>query len=156
MLADVETYTLLKFFHVLLAVVWIGGAVALSIMAELVRRQRVPGRMAAFARDAEWLSTRLFLPSSLIVFGLGFWLVSRGHWGYQFWVWFAIVGFAASFVLGAGYIGPQSGKLAKQIDGEGPESPAVEARIGRILLAARADILILVSIVFMMVTKVGQ
>jgi hypothetical protein len=39
---------------------------------------------------------------------------------------------------------------------EGPESPAVEARIGRILLAARVDILILVSIVFMMVTKVGQ
>jgi uncharacterized membrane protein len=155
-LADVETYTVLKFFHVLLAIVWIGGAVALSVMAELVRRQRAPGRMAAFARDAEWLSTRLFLPSSLIVFALGFWLVSRGHWGYHFWIVWAIAAFAASFVVGAGYIGPQSGKLAKQIDAEGAESPAVEARTGRILLAARADIVILISIVFMMVTKVGQ
>jgi hypothetical protein len=76
--------------------------------------------------------------------------------GYHFWVVYAIAGFATSFVVGAGYIGPQSGKLAKQIDAEGPDSPAVEARIGRILLAARADVLIPISIVFMMVTKVGQ
>jgi uncharacterized membrane protein len=155
-LAVVDAYSLLKFLHVIFAIVWIGGAVALSIMAELVRRQKVPGRMAAFSHDAELLSTRLFLPSSLIVVGLGFWLVSRGHWGYHFWIVYAIAGFAASFVLGAGYIGPQSGKLAKQIEAEGAESPAVEARIGRILLAARADIVVLISIVFMMVTKVGQ
>jgi hypothetical protein len=42
------------------------------------------------------------------------------------------------------------------IAAEGPESPAVAARINRILTVARVDLLILVTVVFMMVTKIGQ
>ena len=35
MLALVDSYTVIKFFHVFLVMVWIGGAIMLTILAEL-------------------------------------------------------------------------------------------------------------------------
>jgi hypothetical protein len=55
----------------------------LTILAELTRRSDEPGAMARLARQIDWLSTRVFVPSALIVFGLGFWLVHKGFWGYD-------------------------------------------------------------------------
>ena len=50
MLAAVDSHTLIKFFHVFPAIVWIGGAVMLTILAELTKRANEPGAMARFAR----------------------------------------------------------------------------------------------------------
>ena len=49
MLAAVDSHTLIKFFHVFPAIVWIGGAVMLTILAELTKRANEPGAMARFA-----------------------------------------------------------------------------------------------------------
>ena len=43
MLAIVDSYTVVKFFHVFGAVVWIGGAIMITIFAELTRRVNDPG-----------------------------------------------------------------------------------------------------------------
>ena len=157
MLASVDSYSLIKFFHLFLAIVWIGGGIMLTILAELTRRTDEAGAMARFARQAEWVSTRVFIPSALVVFGLGFWLVEKGQWGYDhFWIIWAIVAYAVSFVLGAGFLGPQSGRIGKLIDAEGADSPRVLKQISLVVNVARVDLLILASIVFMMVTKVEQ
>jgi uncharacterized membrane protein len=156
-LAVVDTYTILKFLHVFGAIAWIGGAIMVTIFAELIKRANEPGAMARFAHQVDWLATRYFIPTSLVVFGLGFWLIHKGQWGYgHFWIIWAIVGFVVSFVLGAGYLGPQSGRVGKLIEAEGPDSPKVLKQIDLLVNVARIDILILASIVFMMVTKVGQ
>jgi uncharacterized membrane protein len=156
-LALVDTYTLLKFFHLLLAIVWIGGGTMLTILAELTRRANEPGAMARFARQVDWISTRIFIPSALIVFGLGFWLVHEGQWGYDhFWIIWGIVAFGASFLLGALFLGPQSGRVGKLIQAEGPDSARVLKQINLLVNVARLDLLLLASIVFVMVTKVGE
>jgi uncharacterized membrane protein len=157
MLAAVDSYTLIKFFHVFLAIVWIGGGVMLTVLAELTRRSDEPGAMARLARQIDWLSTRVFVPSALIVFGLGFWLVHKGFWGYDhFWIIYSIVAFAVSFLVGALFLGPQSGQVGKLIQAEGPDSPRVLRKIDLLVNVARLDLLLLASIVFMMVTKVGE
>jgi uncharacterized membrane protein len=136
---------------------WIGGAIMVTIFAELIKRANEPGAMARFSRQVDWLATRYFIPTSLVVFGLGFWLIHKGQWGYgHFWIIWAIAGFVVSFVLGAGYLGPQSGRVGKLIEAEGPDSPKVLKQIDLLVNVAGIDILILASIVFMMVTKVGQ
>jgi len=156
-LALVDNYTVLKFFHVFLAIVWIGGGVMLMVLAELTKRTQEPGAMARLARQIDWVSTRILVPSALVVFGLGFWLIHKGQWGYDhFWVVWGIVAFVVSFVLGAAFLGPQSGRVGKLIQAEGPDSPQVLKQIDLLVNVARVDILILASIVFMMVTKVGQ
>jgi uncharacterized membrane protein len=156
-LAIVDGYSVLEFFRVLGAIVWIGGAIMVTIFAELTKRANEPGAMARFARQVDWLATRVFIPTSLVVFGLGFWLVHKGQWGYgHFWIIWAIVAFIVSFVLGAGYLGPQSGRVGKLIEVEGADSPNVLKQIDMLVNVARIDILILASIVFIMVTRVGQ
>ena len=156
MLATVDAYTVAKFFHVLFAIVWIGGGLTITILAELIRRAHQPGELASFARRVELVSMRVFVPSSLIVVGLGFYLVSKGDWGYKFWIVYSLVAYGVSFVTGAAFLGPQSGQIAKLAASEGPDAPATLAKINLVINTARLDLLLLVSIVFMMVTKVGQ
>jgi hypothetical protein len=68
-------YDWLKTFHVFLAVVWVGGAVILNLLAVFALRSPLPGRKAEFAREAAWVGTRVFTPASLVLLGLGFWMV---------------------------------------------------------------------------------
>ena len=136
-------YDILKFAHVALAVAWIGGGLMMSILAE-------------FAREVGLIGQRFFTPISLMVLGLGFWLVHKGHWGYHTWIIVSLVGYGLSTLIGAGFIGPQSAKLAKVIATEGPDATVVKDRIRMIVTVARVDLVILFTVVFFMVTKIGQ
>jgi uncharacterized membrane protein len=150
-------YDVLKFLHVLFAITWLGGGITITVLAEQARATKKPGGLADIAEKAHWMANRVFVPSSVLVFLLGLWLVHRGHWGYgHFWILYALVAYGVSFAVGAGFLGPQSGRIAKLIAAEGPEAPVTVRAINQILWVARADLLLLVSIVFMMVTKVGQ
>jgi hypothetical protein len=149
-------YDILKFGHVALAVAWVGGALTLSIMAELALRSPLPGQAAEFTRQASVIGQRFFAPVSVALLGLGFWLIYRGNWGYPTWIVVSLVIFGLSFVLGAGFLGPRAAKLAQAIAAEGPDSPAVRAEIRTIVTIARVDLLMLFVVVFLLVTKVGE
>lgn len=152
----VTTYEWVKTLHVLAAVIWVGGAAVIQVLALFALRSKLPGRKAEFAREAEWVGMKIFLPSTLLLIALGFYLVHDGHWGYHLWVILALVGFGLSFVTGLFFLGPESKRIASAIDAEGPDSPAVAMRIKRILLVGRIELAILIFLVFDMVIKPGQ
>jgi hypothetical protein len=56
-------------------------------------------------------------------------------------------------VIGAGFLGPQAGKIANAVEAHGPDSPQAEALIRRVLMVARIDLVILVFAIFDMVLK---
>ena len=66
------------------------------------------------------------------------------------------MGLLASMVLCAGYLGPQTAKVKDMIQSEGAESPAVKSKIAGLNRVGRIDLVILVAIVFVMVTKMGS
>jgi hypothetical protein len=68
---------------------------------------------------------------------------------------FALVVFGGSFILGAGFIGPESGRIRKLMETQGPASPEVQRRIERIFLVSRIELLFLILVVFDMVVKPG-
>lgn len=152
----ITLYDFLKFLHVSFAIAWVGGGLMISILAEFALRSKLPGRGAEFAREAALIGQRFFTPLSLLVLGLGFWLIHEGHVGYPTWIVLGLIGFGLSFVIGAGFLGPQTVKLAKLIDEHGPDDPAVRAKIRVIVNVARVDLLVLFAVVFFMVTKVGR
>jgi uncharacterized membrane protein len=152
----VTTYQVALAFHILAAVIWVGGALMLQILAVLALRSTLPGRTAEFAGEAEVVGMRLFAPTSLILLLLGFYLVHSGHWGYHTWVWLALVGFALSFLTGIGFIGPESKRIKHLLQEKGPESAEAKDRIKRILMISRIEAVILVLLVFDMVLKPGQ
>jgi uncharacterized membrane protein len=155
-LAIVTWYEVWKTLHVLAAVAWVGGALTLNVLAFFALRSQLPGRKAEFAREAEKVGMRLFLPAGVILVVMGFILVHQGQWGYHTWVILALVAYGLSFVTGAAFLGPESGRIGKAIAVEGPESPAVAARIHRIVLVSRIELVILLLIVVDMVLKPGQ
>ena len=151
----VTWYQVWKTVHVLGAVVWVGGALMLNILASLAMRSPLPGRRAEFAREAEKVGLRLFAPTGLILVVVGFVLVHQGGWGYEPWVVLGIGAYALSFLTGLLFIGPESGRIGKLIEAEGDSSPAVVARIRRIFLISRIELAILLLVVIDMVIKPG-
>ena len=95
------------------------------------------------------------MPASLLALVAGILMVLDSDF-YGFgddWIVIALVLFAVTFAAGAGFFGPESGRIAKLIEAEGPTSPAVGARIRRILALSRADLVLLFLIVYDMVVK---
>ena len=149
-----DRYELLKFIHVGAAIIWVGGAAMLQVVALRTIAGGEPLRLVAFARDAEWIGNRVMLPSALVVILLGFLLVWDGPWDLGMtWIWLSLVLFGLSFVLGLLVLTPESKRIGDAIEAEGPESPAVQERIKRVLNLGRIDLVLLFAIVFLMVAK---
>jgi uncharacterized membrane protein len=152
-------YNELKFVHVLAAIVWVGGAATAQVYALLAVRTNDPVKVAAFAGDTEFVGTRIFLPAALILLVSGILTVraSGGAWTFgQGWVQFGMVVIALSIVTGAGFLGPESGRIARATKAGGVESPEVQARIRRIFLVSRVELVLLFAVVFDMVVKPGM
>ncbi|HST26042.1 MAG TPA: hypothetical protein VLJ76_08620 [Gaiellaceae bacterium] len=150
----VTTYDWLLTVHVLAAVMWVGGAVMLTLLGLMTLALRDPIRLSQFAQQVAFLGGRYFPPLSLMVVGFGFGLVSKGSWSYSdTWIQIGIAGWAASFVIGAGYLGPHAKKLAHLLETRSPEDREAQDLIQRILLVARFDALLLLFVVLDMTAK---
>lgn len=147
----------LLFGHLLAVVAWVGADALLQVLA--IRARRAGGeRMVALLGDAEWLGTRYLIPSSLLVVAFGFALLGEYDGVYelsQFWVSFGLAVFIASFIAGAGFLGPESGRLRKLAEARSPGDPEVQQRIRRVFLISRIELVLLIAAVFVMVAKPG-
>jgi uncharacterized membrane protein len=143
-----------KSIHVLAAIIWLGGGAAITLLAWRARRAKDLTELVQIGKQAEWLSLRVFVPMSLVVLAMGIVLMHKESVGYgQFWALFGLIGWGVSFIVGAGFLGPEAGKLSKLIEVKGPEDPDVQARLSRILAVARADVVFVLLIAADMVAK---
>jgi uncharacterized membrane protein len=151
----VSFYEFLLFAHIAGAVIWVGSATAVQFFAYRALRANDPDRLANVASDIAWLGSRILVPVSLLTFGLGVWLVlDTDAIGFgDDWIVIGLVLFALSFLTGAGFLGPESGRIARLISLHGAGSPEAGARIRRNLLVSRIDLVILFLIVFDMAVK---
>jgi uncharacterized membrane protein len=151
-------YTFFKSLHVIAAVVWVGGAAMVQLYALRVIGVKDGPRQAEFAKDTEIIAMRTFTPASavLLLAAIGMMVNASWPWG-QNWVVFGLVVWSVSFAIGAGFLGPESGRIAALIERDGPDSPAALARIRRILMVSRCELVLLVGVIWNMVVKpVGQ
>jgi uncharacterized membrane protein len=154
---NIHIYDTLKFVHVLAAIVWVGSGIFVQFEATKLRRANDPLRLAAFAKDIAFWGTRLFMPSSLLVLLMGISLVlySPGIGVSDAWVWLGLVGYAATFVTGAFFIGPTARKLAEMSQTLPPDDPTLQAAMARIFAISRIDQVVLILVVADMVFKPG-
>ena len=158
MASPADWYGAFKTFHVVFAVIWIGGGFLISALAFIAELENdVEGR-TILAKQAARVSQRVFTPSALIVLfmGLAMMLNDTGDllwsWG-SFWVTFGILGFIATFAIGFGVLGPAAKRMEGLIASGGANTPEVHAEMNRIFLVARADAAILLLVVVDMVAK---
>ena len=111
-------------------------------------------RQADFAKDTEVVGMRVFIPATWILLLAGIAMMVNLGWAWGVtWIVLGLVAFAISFVVGAGFLGPEGGRIAAVIEREGPASPEAQARIRRILLISRCELVVLVTVLVNMVVK---
>jgi uncharacterized membrane protein len=152
-----RVFELLKYVHIVAAMIWIGTGIYFQFQGTRLAKADDPARMAMFAKDTEYAGLHFIMPSTIFVLVMGISMVLYSPI-YNFsdtWILLAFVGFAATFVTGAFFIGPTAGKIATLVETEGPSSPGVQAGIRRIFLISRIDQIVLLLVVADMVFKPG-
>ena len=148
-------YQAWKALHVLAAIVWVGGALVIQLFAFRILKEQDSSRIAKFTKDVELIGMRTFVPASLVLVILGFVLMHQGQWQWKFWAVFALVVWALSFVSGAAFLGPESGRISKLIEERGGVDAEIQSRIERILLHSRVEMMLIALIAADMVLKPG-
>ncbi|MEX2394595.1 MAG: DUF2269 family protein [Actinomycetota bacterium] len=144
---------ILKFLHVLSAIVWVGGGFMLQVL--LARSRKLgPDSMNQFTQAAEWTSNRIFMPASFaaLISGIATTVVGSYDWGAP-WIGIGFAGFLVSAIIGMAVLGPTSKKLKELGPQRGPNDPVVTHLARRIDRAGKIDLVVLVAVVFVMVVK---
>jgi uncharacterized membrane protein len=158
MASPADWYGAFKTFHVVFAVIWIGGGFLISALAFLAELEHDLEGRSILAKQAASVSQRVFTPSAIIVlvFGIAMMLNDTGDvlwsWG-DFWVIFGLLGFAATFSIGFFVLGPAAKRMDALVASGGANTPEAHAEMNRIFLVARADAAILMLVVVDMVAK---
>jgi uncharacterized membrane protein len=146
-------YEFLLFLHIAAAAIWVGGGAMVQLMALRVLAKNDPAALADFSAGVEKVGNRALVPAALTALLSGFGLV----WESDFWTigddWIVIglILFAITFISGAAFFGPESGRITKLIRAEG--AVAAQPRIRRLLVLTRIDLIVLFLIIFDMSVK---
>jgi uncharacterized membrane protein len=141
---------LLLLLHIGVVIVWLGANVVLDLLFLRAERMRDPQEMARLGQTQDWLTPRLFIPTSLATVITGALLVWDSAWSFSdLWVVLGLVGWAATFLTGFFFLKP-SGERLKELPPGGPESRKIGRRMS---VVARVQLLALFLVVAVMVLK---
>ena len=148
-------YEFWLFLHLLAAMVWVGGGVALQVFGILTKRAADPVKSAFFAQNASIAVLRVIFPAAVVVLIAGIGLVESGNWDWSepFVLWGLIL-WAAIAVVAFGFLGRAMASAGAQLAAEGP-SPALGLRMRNLVWLSRVLLGVLVLIVFFMTVKPG-
>jgi uncharacterized membrane protein len=147
-------FLLLKYLHVLAAIVWIGGMVALTVLNGRLAATGDPAARAAFGRQSEWFGRNVIGPAMLVVLLAG--LAAAGRIGFPFsslWIVWGLVGFVVSILIGVVAVSRTAAQLGGVARTAGMDDPRA-AELGRRLgILNWLNVLVLASVVYAMVFK---
>jgi uncharacterized membrane protein len=147
-------YLFWKALHVLSALIWVGGGLAITLLVIRAEQSGDTNRLVDLAEQAGWISRYAFVPSSLLVLATGIAATINGDldWG-QFWIIFGLIAWGTSAAIGIGYITPRVSRLNAILSERGPTDPEALLQLRNITLAARIDLAFLLLIVIDMTVK---
>jgi uncharacterized membrane protein len=146
-----DLYLILKFLHVVSAVVWLGGGFALLLLASVQIEKAEPARIVAVIAQVAYLGPRLFLPASIATLLTGLGAVYLAGFGWPAWVVLGFAGIVATALLGSLKLGPMSDRIVALAKQKGPHAVLSDAMA--LIRLARFDYVMQFSIVFLMVAK---
>lgn len=147
-----DIYLIFKLVHVVSAVVWVGGATSLSLLAFVVSGRGDDRATLALLSYTAMLGPRLFMPAGLVTLlsgGTLFWI----GWTWEAWIVLALGIVAGTFTLGAAVLGPACERVVKLWE-EGDEAGAI-VLARKALRLVKFDLAAQFAIVSLMVLKPG-
>ena len=141
----------LLFLHIISVVVYLGGAIAVTVQA--TGAAGMPGQ---FLRLADIAGRAIGVGAvSVLVTGIAL-VLESDFWGFSmFFVWFAIAAVVVSGAVDSLYSRRQTVAIQASIDEDGPDAPGVAAKIQRMAGVNAVVIALLLFVVWTMVFKTG-
>jgi uncharacterized membrane protein len=147
-----QTYEVLKFFHVLLAIVAVGFNASYAIW--LARAAREPEHEGFALRGVKLLDDRFANPAYALLLVTGLLMVWVGHLELaQFWLLTALVLYAVAVGLGLFVYTPTLRAQIAALEASGSGSPEFQALAKRGTTVGIVLAVDVIAIVFLMVTK---
>jgi uncharacterized membrane protein len=144
---------ILKLIHIVFAILWVGGAVLLSIYGFRLMKAGAADKIA-FSRMAT-TAGNLFGAFAGVALVAGTWLVIREDalFGFdQAWIGIGFLGIIVGTVLGPAFYAPQTRALIGELEAGNPAAAAREKRIG---MVSMLEAILLLVVVWAMVYKPG-
>jgi uncharacterized membrane protein len=150
-----DVYTVFKFFHIAVAIAWLGGALAMVLLGILAERAHDDGRLLTVIDQIVLIAHRIFVPGTGLVLLFGLLMVwTAGYaWG-EAWIVLGFVGILVTGGLGARVLTPLAEQVTA-ISATPSQRPEALAAAHRLLAIAKFDLVMLFTIVLLMVVKPG-
>lgn len=151
-----STYSVLLFVHIVCAVIWVGGAFAIQLLAFLVSRTGDQLELVRLMRYFELIGSRVFVPVATLLFVAGAAMTLQA-WSFgKAWIAVSVALWVLSAVAGAVYLGPRAKRVGELFNAEGPSSEAGRALMNRLFLVSRLELVSFAIIIALMVFKPGS
>ncbi|MBB6409288.1 DUF2269 family protein [Mesorhizobium sangaii] len=147
-----DWYSIVKFLHVVTAILWVGGGFVLFLLGVLAERAgNIEDKLQAMRASGQ-LGGRFFAPMSMLTLIFG--LIMCGFWvGFSdLWIIIGLVGYATTFSIGMFIFKPTGERMGAMIAKDGV-TPAVLAIGQRMMSAARFDYAVMLVVIADMVLK---
>jgi uncharacterized membrane protein len=149
-----SSYSVYKALHVTAILIWVGGDLTLTTLGVVFERRGDGSALAELGKMGAWIGTRVYTPALFAALAFGVAMVEKAHFGWgEFWIDFALVGWAVAAAVGVGFVGPELGRIDKAAREFGPESAEVGRRVKRLFMIFRFDTVLLVLIAIDMTAK---
>ena len=151
-----STYSVLLFVHIVCAVIWVGGAFAIQLLAFLVSRTGDQLELVRLMRYFELIGSRVFVPVATLLFIAGAAMTLQA-WSFgKTWIAVSVALWVLSAVAGALYLGPRAKRVGDLFNAEGPSSEAGQTLMNRLFLVSRLELVSFAIIIALMVFKPGS
>jgi uncharacterized membrane protein len=144
-------YTLLKFVHVLLAIIAVGSNITYGVWNALAARE--PAHEPFVVRGIAFIDRRVANPAYGLLLITGLVLVAVGKWGFRGWVIAALILFVLLIVVAIGFYSRVVRRQIQALETEGQSSAAYKRLSGQATSYGIASLVLALAIVFMMVVK---
>ena len=149
-----NTYTILKFLHVLSVVIWIGGLTALAIVTWRVARERNRALLVSIVRQTVSYGQGIVAPASVVVLLTGLAMVGIGHVGFAtFWVWFGYGGALVHGLIGGFLIRKRAAEVMALASASGGDDTGLNAAARRLWNTQLMYLVLLSVVIAAMVLK---
>lgn len=147
-----DWYSIVKFLHVISAILWVGGGFVLFLLGVLAERAGNIEEKLQAMRASGQLGARFFAPMSMLTLIFG--LIMCTFWvGFSdLWIIIGLVGYATTFSIGMFIFKPTGERIGAMIARDGV-TPAALAIGQRMMRAARFDYAVMLVIIADMVLK---
>lgn len=146
-------YNLSKFLHIVGAIIWIGGVVAVAVINARLAREKDLSVLAAMTRQSRFFGAAIVGPAALTTLVAGIVMVAVSNIGAQFWVIWGFSVIVLSIALGASFIRITYEKLGELAGVPSPSTARVLVLQGRLGVLNGINLLLLLSAVWAMVFK---